>query len=295
MKKIKLATIDVGGTNIKYALFDGELDQVREVPTPYDGLDSFLSEIKSILNELGNVDGIALSFPGFVDNLTGMKYKGGTLEYLDNTNIKELLEKTFDLPASIENDAKCAALAEQEFGNLKGEKNAAVLIFGTGVGGAIIVDGKILKGKHLLSGELSFLNGNYKELPDWNNIAGNFCGRVNLSKLVEEYAGLKDLNGKEIFKEVNEGNEKVLEALEVFCQNISWIIYNLQFITDPELILIGGGISVQPKLISTIKEKVVEVYSELKLELPEIKACKHLSSANLLGAAINFYRTHEDI
>lgn len=290
MKREKILAIDVGGTYIKYALWDGELGEVKEVPTPKDSLESFLKTIKSLIDEVGNIEGIGFSFPGFIDNKTGMKYLGGSLEYIDNTNIIELIRDEFGLKAAIDNDSKSATLAEMKLGVLKDVKSAVTLILGTGVGGTVVADGKIVRGKHLLAGEFSFLNMDYHNMIAPENWAGSLCGKSGLSDCVYEKTGLEGLDGREIFQLIHDGNEKVIEGLKEFCRRVCWMIYNLSLITDPEVFIIGGGISAQPLLIETINEMLDELYSRLviSLEKPRVITCKFRSKANLIGAALNY-------
>lgn len=287
----KILAIDVGGTNIKYAVWTDRLGEVREVATPYESLEHFLNTISAILEEVGEVEGIALSFPGFIDNELGMKYGGGSLTYIDNTNIVELFEEKFHLPTAIENDAKAAALAEIKYGGLKNKRSGVVIILGTGVGGAVVIDNKVLKGANLLAGEFSFISGNINNYSDFNEYMAALCGKKGLSECVEKTSHLKDLNGREIFSLINEDdNKEVYEGLFDFCKRVGWLLYNLNVIINPEIFLIGGGISAQPLLKETLEKAIDAIWSELVISVakPEIGICQFRNEANLIGAVINF-------
>src|SRR5699024_10055710 len=113
--------IDVGGTEIKYALLseDAEIIEQSKVPTRY-GKEKFKTVIIQIVQafeENYSLDGLGLSLPGYINSKTGFAERGGALMFLDQTNIIELLKEDLSLPIFIENDANCAALAESGFGH----------------------------------------------------------------------------------------------------------------------------------------------------------------------------------
>lgn len=100
------------------------------------------------------IQGVAISSPGAVNKNTGVIEGASALPYIHGFNIQSELETLFALPVSIENDANCAALAEVAFGAAKGCTTALLLVLGTGVGGAVVIDGKVHHGEHLLVGNL---------------------------------------------------------------------------------------------------------------------------------------------
>ncbi|GKU84169.1 MULTISPECIES: ROK family protein [Niallia] len=107
---------------------------------------------------------IAISCPGAVDTKKGIIYNGGSFPFQHNVNLKKKLADHYNIDVAIENDGRCAALAELWLGSIKGKQDAVVLVLGSGVGGGIILNGKIRHGGNLLSGELSFvMSGMSKE------------------------------------------------------------------------------------------------------------------------------------
>jgi predicted NBD/HSP70 family sugar kinase len=143
------AVVDVGGTFIKYAVMtaEGEFLQKGKIPTETQDLNLFLESIANIYREAaadqGDIAGVALSMPGFLDVETGYAYNGGGVRCVKEINLIEALRERIPVPVTMENDARCAALAELWHGNLAGCRNAAAVILGTGVGGGIIVNGEI--------------------------------------------------------------------------------------------------------------------------------------------------------
>lgn len=137
---MKVMVFDVGGTEIKYSVMDEQLNRTDtgSTPTPADSQEHFLNTLREIyLPHKDEVDGIALSLPGFIDAEQGVVKGGGALSLAYNvgTPVGPRLAEACGCRVWIENDGKAAAIAELERGALKGCRNAAVFIIGTGVGG----------------------------------------------------------------------------------------------------------------------------------------------------------------
>ena len=292
MKKLVL---DIGGTLIKYAVMDKEakIFQRGEFPTPLDSIESLMKKITELYNSLKDeVNGIAISMPGNIDTKTGQIYSPGALDYNANVNIIDKIHEQIDVPVSVENDGKSAALAEVWIGNLKNSKDGVVMILGTGIGGGIIKDRKIHKGNHFFAGEFSFLMQDTKTL-DFNNafaLTGSTSALINeVSK--KKNIDIKSLNGYKVFSMIEEGDSDVLEIFEKFTTNIAMQIYNLQCILDPEKFLIGGGISKQPILLEKIKKNLEKIYEKIPFDIPHavVDTCKYYNDSNLIGALYNYY------
>ena len=292
MKKLVL---DIGGTLIKYAVMDKEakIFQRGELPTPLDSIESLMKKITELYNSLKDeVNGIAISMPGNIDTKTGKIYSPGALAYNANVNIVDKIHEHINVPVSVENDGKSAALAEVWMGNLKNFKDGVVMILGTGIGGGIIKDRKIHKGNNFFAGEFSFILQDAKEL-DFNSafaLTGSTSALINeVSK--KKNIDIKDLNGYKVFSMIEEKDSEVLEIFEKFTTNIAMQIYNLQCILDPEKFLIGGGISKQPILLEKIKENLEKIYEKIPFDIPHavVDTCKYYNDSNLIGALYNYY------
>src|SRR5699024_8305933 len=117
-------SIDVGGTEIKYALFseDAEIIKQSKVPTPHNK-EKFKECIINIVHsfeENYSLNGLGISLPGYINSETGFAERGGALTFLDYTNIIDLFKEELSIPIFVENDANCAALAESGFGHAVG-------------------------------------------------------------------------------------------------------------------------------------------------------------------------------
>ncbi|WP_411167621.1 ROK family protein [Clostridium sp. MB05] len=292
MKKLVL---DIGGSAIKYAVMNhrAEIFQKGEVPTPLDTIENLMEAIKSIYEEIKDeVNGIAISMPGNIDSAIGDVYSPGALSYNANVNIIDKIHEHINLPISVENDGKSAALAEVWKGNLASCSDGIVMILGTGIGGGIIKDRKIHKGNHFFAGEFSYIMQDTNNL-DFHNA---FALKGSTSALIMETAAIKkveprSINGHDVFKWINDNDPDVLEVFERFTMNLAIQIYNLQCILDPEKILIGGGISKQPILVKKIRENLEKIYAKIPFDIPHaiVDTCKYFNDSNLIGALYNYY------
>ena len=151
-------TIDVGGTAVKYALMneEAEIAEKGEVATPHDSQEEFINLVVGLYQKYQDrVEGIAMSAPGRIDASRGYFYTSGALGYLDHTDFAALLADKVKVPFRLENDAKSAALAELWKGSMQGVANGTVITLGTGIGGAIIINGKLYRGSTFAAGEYS--------------------------------------------------------------------------------------------------------------------------------------------
>ena len=296
------AVIDVGGTFIKYAVMtaEGEFLRKGKIPTETEDLDLFLNSIAGIYQDAaakeGDIAGAALSMPGFLDVETGYAYNGGGVYCVKEMNLIEALQERIPVPVTMENDARCAALAELWHGNLEGCRDAAAVILGTGVGGGIIVNGEILRGKHFVAGELSyFILDDMGDELDEKKLASLAASARGLVGMVAEAKGMPEdeLDGVKVFKMIEEGDETVREILWKFAGNVARIICNIQIIIDPEKVVVGGGISTQPLLIEMIREqarRTMKTFVWADLPVPEIEPCRFFNDSNLIGALYSHKR-----
>ena len=290
------AVVDVGGTFIKYAVMtaEGEFLQKGKIPTETQDLNLFLESIANIYREAaadqGDIAGVALSMPGFLDVETGYAYNGGGVRCVKEINLIEALRERIPVPVTMENDARCAALAELWHGNLAGCRNAAAVILGTGVGGGIIVNGEILRGKHFVAGELSyFMLEDMGVEFDEKTIAARAASARGLVSMVAEAKGIpeEELEGVKVFRMIDDGDAAVREILWKFAGNVARLICNIQIIIDPERVVVGGGISTQPLLIEMIRDQarnMMKLFSWTELPVPDIVPCKFFNDSNLIGA-----------
>lgn len=294
---MKILSMDIGGSSIKYGILDENRNIISQdkIKTPLDNLESFYQVLDSIIPK--DIDGIAISMPGVIDSNNGIALSGGALVYIVEEPIMKKLEERYKVPVWVGNDAKCAALAEVGYGALMDVDDAVVIILGTAIGGCIVKDKKAHYGKRFSSGEVSsiIISNEYpvKEENSWYAINGI----QGLLRMVQKYLETDSYyTGEEIFDMAEQGNQKVLKALDEFCFNIAIQLFNIQTIFDPEKIAVGGGISVQPLLIQKINEQYKKLCALNNPIYPiSIVPCKFRNNANLLGAYYQLCKKINDI
>jgi predicted NBD/HSP70 family sugar kinase len=302
--------IDIGGTAIKYALMNKDSTIIEQSSTKTPDVDnSTLEEFLIVLENIVKthlaarpIKGVAISMPGIIDNKTGHAYIGGAITYLAGVNLAKILGEKFQIPVTIENDAKSAALAELWQGNLKNCKNAAVITLGTGVGGGIIINGSLYSGNFFAAGEFSYILVDDDKPEDLKSFLGFRGGVSSLLKLVHEETGipLEELDGFKVFEMANQGDSRVLVALNQYTKSLTIPIYNLQTVLDLEKIAVGGGISRQPLLITSLQKNLEESYEKNPIHSfapyvprPKVVTCKFYNDANLIGALYHHLNMHE--
>ncbi|MBO1306261.1 ROK family protein [Enterococcus sp. 669A] len=286
---------DVGGSSIKYALIDSNLNfsNYGKVPTPYDGVETYLTCLEEIFESFKDqVDAISLSVPGIIDSQQGICIDAGSLKFANGLHLVEELEKRCQLPVYIMNDAKCAALAESQWGALKDCSNGVVIALGTGIGGALILNNEVYSGSHNAAGELSYLSLN-SHLDDTRNLQWGNIGNQKLLQMVSKVKNIKQVSGEQLFEWVEAGDQLVIQVLDHFTKEVARMIMNLQFVLDPERFAIGGGISRQPKLLEYIQKNLAYFYAVYPHEVrkAEVVACQYFNEANLLGAYSHYLRS----
>lgn len=290
---MKVLALDVGGSYIKSALADekANFSKKSKVPTPRDSFDSFLKTIKAIIAEKGepNLAGLAFSLPGTIDTKSGYIYQGGNLRYHDRLFFCKEVSAAIGLPVTIENDARCAALAEIWQGALGNVQNALVLVVGTGLGGAIIQNGKLYKGSHLLAGELSLIITKDIKKHGWDGILGPQVGIPSFVERCKELTG-EQLDGPALFQKIKRGHSLLKAEFDRYLENFVVQIFNFQISYDPEVILIGGGISENPIYMDALKAKMEAFYEQLPIAIPHqpLRPCTFHNDSNLIGAVYQF-------
>lgn len=258
--------VDIGGTTCKIGLFDmsGVLLEKWEIPTNTADqgkavLDDVAAAVLGKIEEKGlkkeDIQGIGLGVPGPVGH-DGTVYKCVNLGW-DVINVETELYKKTGFPVKAGNDANVAALGEMWRGGGKGHEDVVMVPLGTGVGGGIIVGGKILSGVHGAGGEI----GHLKMRSDETDTCG--CGkkgcleqyasatgivRMAKQKLAVEtrdtvLGNVEKLTAKDIFDAAREGDIVAGELVDTLCEILGTALANIACIVDPEVFVIGGGVS----------------------------------------------------
>ena len=278
----KYLAIDVGGTAIKYTLTDknAEIIKINEIKTIRKPEKLFESLDEIIHPHLNQIAGIALSFPGKINAEHGIVNKVATFDWICDMPLKSILEEKYRKPVWIENDGKCAALAELWKGNLSDVKNGVVIGLGTEIAGGIIINET--------AGEFSSILTDFKN-PNNEKRFGKIGGHKNLT---DAYKDKKcAIDSHELFEKYRESDETAKEVVRDYAETIAAGIVTIQSVLDAEKFCIGGGISAQDILIAEIKDRVHDFYSVKFHEAvsePAIEKCHFGNASGCVGALYNF-------
>lgn len=287
-----LLCIDIGGTSTKFATCrKSKLEKQSSCPTPHslEGFYRMLDE-RLAYYRTEKLSGIAISSAGAVNKKTGIIEGASALPYIHGFPIRQDLEKRFGLPISMENDANCAALAESALGAGQGASSIAILVLGTGVGGSLVINGRIHYGAHLFGGEFGFMVMNeryqtFSKLGTVVNMAKRYSQAVNDGK---------SYTGKEVLELADQGDPVALKERQVFLQSLAMGVFNIQHAFDPDRILIGGGVSQADFLLPALETELDKLYQLVSISdlRPQLAVCHFKNEANLLAASIDFMREH---
>lgn len=289
-----ILAFDLGGTSVNYALVNdhGNMTNKGSIATP-DHLEDLLNFIHQQVEKFQDVkiEGIAISSPGSVSE-KGIIYGGSAIPYIHGPNMKALIEEVTGFKVEIENDANCVALAEIWKGSAVGKKNVAMVVIGTGIGGALIKDGKILRGHHLHGGEFGYMIIDPRRVGCGMSTFSEVASTHSLLKRVANKKGIhvSDLTGEEVFLRAERGDEICQQAINEFYKMLAIGIFNIQYIYDPEMILIGGGISARDDLIGNLQREVRKLTEQIDVAtvIPSVDRCYFRAEANLIGATYHF-------
>lgn len=302
---MSVVVFDIGGTNVKFSLMSeaGDRLEAGELPTPQDSVEQLVNLVRGVWERLGaGAQGIAVSAPGLVDADTGYLRTGGALAYNYGQPLGELLSQACGCRVRVENDGKCAALAELRTGALRGVRNGCVFIIGTAVGGGIVVDGELRRGPRGAMGELSWAATSLEGWGDIRSYVGDVCGTTGLLRLMRKATGLsaEELpDGRAAFALVAAGDARATSAFERYCRLVALQLHNLTVTLDLERVAIGGGISNQDLLIEGVRRAARKLHDALpemlrsSTEVPQIVRCAYGSEANQLGALYSFLDSAE--
>lgn len=284
----KIAALDLGGSSIKFGLYNENGDVLQnggENTINKDSLQSVLDDIDNIVRCFDGVDAVGISVPGIVDGKTSIISIGGAIEVLDKVDLRDILSQKYGLPVAVENDANCAALAEYWMGSAVGCKNVVCITIGTGIGGAIIIDGKLHRGSHNFSGEFGLMINP-------SNTLENF-GYTATSRLLNRASDI-DANiktGQDFFDMLN--NIKMKHIYDDWITRLAVGIYNIAMVIDPDKLLLGGGISVQARIYTDIDDIIKKIanypYSW------RVQRCTFGNDAGKLGAVYKLLEEYGEL
>lgn len=291
--------IDVGGTKIEIIALgdDGRPLLRRRVPTPHDDYGAIVRAIRDLIvsaeNQLGGRGTVGVAIPGAISRNTGL-VKNANSTCLIGHPLDRDLGHALDREVRVENDANCFALSESTDGAGSGRDIVFGLIAGTGVGGGICIEGRVLRGAHSIAGEWG-----HNPLPgplsqeEFSAAPRCYCGRYGcieswcsgpaLAVQFHNQTGRKS-NGSDIAKAAGEGDRDCAVVFEKFLDRFARAIATIVGMIDPDVIVLGGGLSNVDALYSELPVRV-ERYSFMPEGPTPVLKNVHGDSSGVRGAA----------
>ena len=289
--------IDLGGTKIEAVAIDRTGREVAKlrIPTPKDDyratILAIVDLVKQLEEEVGETGSIGVGTPGAIAPATGL-IKNANSICLIGQPLNRDLEQALGRPVRLENDANCFALSEATDGAAAGDKVVFGVILGTGVGGAIVIDGKLVTGCNAIAGEWG-----HNPLP-WPDAQERrapacYCGQHGCIETFLSGAGLERdyaaMNGdkrsaSEIAQQAQEGDKPAATILSRYEDRLARSLASIINVLDPEVIVLGGGVSKIDRLYTNVPQ-IWTPYIFSDVVATRLVKAEHGDSSGVRGAA----------
>jgi len=301
--------IDVGGTKIAGALVSesGEIIMSLKEPTPADNTEELIEAVVTMVNELRaerDIKAVGVAIAGFIDAAQSEVIYSPNLS-LRNEPLKAKLEAKLGVDVFVENDANAAGWAEYRFGAGQGSKHMLMITIGTGVGGAIVANGELFRGGFGIGAELGHANfiqdgkqcgcGQHGCLEKYasgtalleaaKELAAS--GTAEGERLAELQAEVGELTGTQVYQAITESDPGAIRLLNELGENIGKAAASLAAILDPQILVIGGGLSVAGELLLKPVRDAYLSHLPARGYRPEMKivSADLINDAGVVGAA----------
>ena len=285
--------VDVGGTKVATAsLQDGVLGEVRTRPTEKKSPDALVDQLLEAIEEYGDADAVGLGIPSVIDAQRGMAMSSVNIP-LQHVPLRDILGRRLDIPVHVDNDASVAALAEahSETGELLAQ-SVVMFTVGTGVGGGLVLGGRIYRGATSSAAEF----GHWILFADPTDGAPRPEGFPQPGSIEREASGgaLDDLaaarglgDGRGAVEAAERGDSDAIECLRIVGERLGLAIANALNAFDPELVVIGGGVSTAGEFLLRPARQVAQEFTMRGLGTKtEIRIARYGVHAGVRGAAM---------
>jgi glucokinase len=277
----RVLAIDLGGTNLRAAISTGDVGAMTVLshePAP-TGLDAFSARISALCAQAGSIEALGIAVPGLVEGSACRWIPN--LAFLDGADIQALFP---DLRVALGNDAQIALLAEAVEGSAKGMSDAILLAIGTGIGSAVLANGRIVAGAH--GGACSF-GWACADIKDHGEERSGWLERVASGRALDALAGQIGLaDGRQLIAAAKAGQLAAQTLLEVPARQLGTALAGAVALLDPQAVLISGGLAdaldaIGPPLLAAMRRQLPPHLRGL-----ELKSGLFGSRAGLVGAAL---------
>lgn len=301
--------IDLGGTNIAVGLVDENYKIVmnKSTPTLIDrDFGEIVKDMAKLINEiiaekgisLDDIKYIGIGAPGVLDNKKGTLTDNSNI-HVENYPIRNELQKYFDKSVYLGNDANVAAWAEYIGGCGKGTENFLMLTLGTGVGGGIILNGKLHSGSHNIGAEIghtTFIAGGNQCGCGNKGCVEAYCSATALIKMaqkdVDKYpdsviAKAEKINARVVVDAAKENDEYGVKLFNEYVSNLAQVCASIINFLDPDVIALGGGVAnAGDFLLDKVNEEVKQYVTFSSMMATKIMKAEMGNDAGIIGAAL---------
>lgn len=312
MKKYRIG-VDIGGTNVKIALVDtnGAIIYSNTVPTRAEmGYEYTISNIKQAITDLmketkaekDSIEGIGFGFPGQVDFQTGVVLNIPNIPGWNNVPVAQIMSDEFGISAKIDNDVRCAALGELNYGAGKGCQNLVCVTIGTGIGSGLIVNGKLVRGASNAAGEIGHIKMQLHGGPlcgcgDYGCFEAYASGPSIVAMAYDYIKGGKSAKFREIgtegitpyvvYEAAKLGDAVALRIYKAMGEIIGTGLASVVNLLNPEKIIIGGGVAEAGEilfapLIKALKNRAMPIQGAAV----EVVPAQLGNTAGVIGASL---------
>lgn len=284
---MRIVALDIGGTSIKSGIWNGtEVEDVKEHDTNAARGGVYVMErAKEILHTYDGFEAIGISTAGQVNSKEGyIRYANENISGYTGTRIRDIMMAEFGVPVAVENDVNSAAIGEGQFGAGRDYDDFLCITYGTGVGGAVVMNKKIYTGSAWSAGEFGAIMVHPEDSVCGDPFRGCYEKYASTTALVaraKTYDSALD-NGRKIFERL--ADEKVREILDSWTDEIVYGLVTVIHIFNPPCIVLGGGIMAQPYILEEVKKKTdARIMSSFRNV--ELKQAQLGNMAGIMGAA----------
>jgi fructokinase len=288
--------VDLGGTKIEAMAIDGATELLRRrVAAPRGDYPATLTAVRdlvaSIERELGTTCTVGIGIPGAISAATGL-VKNANSTWLIGHPLDRDLERALDRPLRVSNDANCFALSEATDGAARGANTVFGVILGTGTGGGVVVNGRVLEGRHRIAGEWGHnplpwpQNGEHPGRPCYCGRAGCIETFLSGPGLSATYAAISSRRAEaaEIAALAESGEAGANQALAIYESQLARALASIINVLDPDVIVLGGGVSNIARLYARVPPLLKAFVFSDSSDTP-IVAARHGDSSGVRGAA----------
>ncbi len=299
---MKVLGIDLGGTNIAMAIVNenGEILARNKVETKvHEGFARVVERMSNaaieLIEKVNGVSKIGIGSPGSIDHENGIVRFSPNFPGWINVPLAEEIEKRTKVNVSLENDANAFVMGEKWFGKAKGYTDIIGITLGTGVGGGVITGGKLLRGHDGIGAELGHIIVDPNGYPCGCGNHGcleTMASATGISRLAKEWkerypeSTIKNFSAKEVMDAARMGDQLGVKVLEIVSQSLGTALGSLIHIFNPQIIVIGGGVSrAGDILLSNVKKYTRENVMRSFWNTYEIVLSDLVDDAGIFGAA----------